>query len=327
MANCSSARAARYTTLRNSLTALIGIVLVGLALSEQPFAEGKRLRVEGQRQAIDIRNRNTFRIASELVTTAVTVRDAEGRLVTNLERKDFTIEEDGVPQEITQFTKERVPVSLSLTLDVSDSMRGQRMADARTALAHFLDKLLAIEDEASLLGFNHETRMFGQWTTERSGMRGKLDGITPSGGTAMYDAIDSALPLFESRLHPRAAILLVSDGADTASDMTPTTLKQKLVRSDVFLYAIGINSLDARNSTRINPFTLNELTSQGGGYTEIIGSTAELGAATERIAEELNHQYMLGYTPAKRGDGKYHSVRVKVSNDSYRVRARRGVVR
>ena len=98
----------------------------------------------------------------------------------------------------------------------------------------------------------------------------------------------SSLPLFESRQHPRAAILLVSDGADTASDITPTMLKQKLIRSDVFLYAIGIDSLDARNSTRINPFTLQELTSQGGGYTEIIRSTAELGPATERIAEELN---------------------------------------
>ena len=129
-------------------------------------------------------------------------------------------------------------------------------------------------------------------------MRTKLDAIRPSGGTALYDAIDASLPLFESRQHPRAAILLVSDGADTASDIARRpTLKQKLVRSDVFLYAIGIDSIDARNSTRINPFTLNELTSQGGGYTEIIRSTAELGPATERIAEELNHQYMIGYTP------------------------------
>ena len=155
----------------------------------------------------------------------------------------------------------------------------------------------------------------------------KLEAIRPSGGTALYDAIDASLPLFESRQHPRAAILLVSDGADTASDMTPTELKQKLVRSDVFLYAIGIDSLDARNSTRINPFTLNELTSQGGGYTEIIRSTAELGPATERIAEELNHQYMIGYTPTTRADGKYHTVRVRVTNETYRVRARRGVVR
>ncbi len=149
--------------------------------------------------------------------------------------------------------------------------------------------------------------------------------IRPSGGTALYDAIDAALPLFESRQHPRAALLLVSDGADTASDVTPTELKQKLVRSDVFLYAIGIDSLDARNSTRINPFTLNELTSQGGGYTEIIRSTAELGPATERIAEELNHQYMIGYTPTTRADGKYHSVRVRVDQRHLPRRApRRG---
>ena len=135
------------------------------------------------------------------------------------------------------------------------------------------------------------------------------------------------MPLFESRLHPRAAILLVSDGADTASDATPTLLKYKLVRSDVFLYAIGIDSLDARNSQRINQYTLGELTAQGGGYTEIIRNATELGPATERIAEELNHQYRRGYTPAARGDGKLHTVRVKVSNPSYKVRARRGVVR
>ena len=310
--------------MRNSLVALAA--LLTLALSEHPVAEGGRLRVEGQRP-VDLRGKDNFRAASELITTAVTVRDADGRLITNLEQKDFIIEEDGVAQPITQFTTARVPVSLSLTLDVSDSMRGQRIADARVALANFLDKLLAVEDEASLLGFNHETRMFSQWTTERSGMRTKLDDIRPSGGTALYDAVDAALPLFESRLHPRAALLLVSDGRDTASDVTPAALKQKLVRSDVFLYAIGIDTLDARNSTRINPFTLNELTSQGGGYTEIIHSTAELGPATERIADELNHQYMIGYTPLSRADGKYHSVRVRVTNDAYRVRARRGVVR
>ncbi|MSO36155.1 MAG: VWA domain-containing protein [Acidobacteria bacterium] len=275
---------------------------------------------------IDLRN-NNFRAASELVTTAVTVRDAEGRLVTTLQQGDFTIEEDGVPQPITQFTKARVPISLALALDISDSMRGQRMADARGALANFLDQLLAVDDEAALLGFNHETKMLGPWTTERGGMRARLDTIIPSGGTALYDAIDVALPMFESRLHPRAAILLVSDGADTASDATPTFLKYKLVRSDVFLYAIGIDSIDARNSQRINQYTLGELTAQGGGYTEIIRNATELGPATERIAEELNHQYMIGYTPATKGDGNLHTVRVKVSNPSYKVRARRGVVR
>jgi VWFA-related protein len=277
-------------------------------------------------QSIDLRSKS-FRSASELVTTAVTVRDGEGRLVTTLEQKDFTVEEDGVAQPITQFTKERVPVSLSLTLDISDSMRGQRFADARGALGHFLDTLLAIDDEAALVGFNHEARLYSAWTAEKAGISVRLADIKPSGGTAMYDAVDLSMPLFDSRQHPRAAIVLVSDGADTASDTTPTQLKQKLNRSDIFLYAVGIDTLDARNSRRINPFTLQELTSQSGGYTEIIRSTAELGPATERIAEELNNQYMIGYTPLKRADGKYHIIRVKVANESFRVRARRGVVR
>ncbi len=294
---------------------MTGLIL--LALTAAPISA---------RQTVDARSKS-FRSASELVTTAVTVRDAEGRLVTNLEQKDFIVEEDGVAQPIAQFTKERVPISLSLTLDISDSMRGQRFVDARTALAHFLDALLARDDEAALVGFNHEARLYGAWTTERGGLRSRIDDIKPSGGTALYDAIDVSVPLFDSRQHPRSAILLVSDGADTASDATPTQLKQKLNRSDIFLYAIGIDSRDARNSTRINPFTLQELTSQSGGYTEIIRSTSELGPATERIAEELNNQYMLGYSPLKRGDGRYHTIRVRVTNESYRVRARRGVVR
>lgn len=296
-----------------------------LALAALLFFSALVLRVDGQRP-VDLRDKN-FRASSELVATAVTVRDADGRLVTNLTQADFTVEEDSVPQRITQFSKERVPISLSLTIDISDSMRGQRMVDARGALANFLDKLLAPDDEAALMGFNHEAKMIAPWTTERGGMRQKLDDIVPSGGTALYDAIDVSLPLFESRMHPRAAILLVSDGADTASDATPTYLKYKLVRSDVFLYAIGIDSPTARNSQRINQYTLGELTAQGGGYTEIIRSPAELGPATERIAEELNNQYMIGYTPATRGDGKLHTVRVKVSNSTYKVRSRRGVVR
>ncbi len=159
-------------------------------------------------------------------------------------------------------------------------------------------------------------------------MRVKLDEIRPSGGTALYDAIDAALPLFESRQHPRAALLLVSDGADTASDTTPTALKQKLVRSDVFLYAIGIDSIDARNSTRINPFTLNELTSQGGGYTEIIRSSrrARAGHRTDRRgAQPPVHDRL--HARRRAPTGSYHSIRVRVTNDTYRVRARRGVVR
>jgi len=275
---------------------------------------------------VDLRG-NDFRAGAELVTTPVTVLDAAGRLVTSLERDAFRIEEDGVPEPITQFTRDRVPVSLALALDISDSMRGQRMLDAREALARFLADLLAPEDEAALVTFNHDAHVLSSWTSDRSALRTRLDGARPTGGTAMYDAVAATLPLFESRTHPRAALLLVSDGADTASDMTPTRLKQSLVRSDVFLYAIAIDSASSRSSTRVNAYTLNELTAQGGGYTEIITSAADLGPATARIADELNHQYMLGYTPTASGNGQYRAIRVRVTSPEYKVRARRGVIR
>ncbi len=279
----------------------------------------------GAQQPIDVHER--FRANTELVTIPVTVRDSAGRLVSNLERSDFIVEEDGAPQPITQFERERVPVSLALAVDTSDSMRGERIVDAREVLATFLDKLLAAEDEASLLSFNHETRMLAGWTQHRSTLRVKLETIRPSGSTAMYDAISAALPLFASRSHPRGALLIVSDGADTASDISIATLKQRLVRSDVLLYAIAIDAPNGRSSARANPYTLNELTSQGGGYAEVITSDSELGPATERIADELNHQYLIGYTPTTPSDGKYHALRVRVKSADLKVRSRRGVIR
>ena len=171
-----------------------------------------------------------FRAGAELVPTAVTVRDGDGRLVTSLQREDFHVSEAGTEQPITQFTGERVPVNLALVLDVSDSMRGPRMEDARQALRAFLADHLKPEDEAALLVFNHATRVLSNWSTDREPLLAALDEIKPTGGTAIYDAIDIALPLFDNRRHPRAAIVLISDGADTASDTTVIELKQRLGR-------------------------------------------------------------------------------------------------
>jgi VWFA-related protein len=269
-----------------------------------------------------------FHSSAELVPTAVTVRDGEGRLVTSLVRDDFRVSESGAEQPITQFARDRVPVNLALVLDVSDSMRGPRMDDARQALRTFVEDLLKPEDEAALVVFNHATRVLSNWAADREPLLAALAALKPSGGTAIYDAIRNTLPLFERRTHPRAAIVLISDGADTASDTTATDLKQRLGRGDVFLYGVAVDTPNARSSQRINPQVFRELSSQSGGYAEVIGSTADIGPATARIADELNAQYMIGYTPTTGGDGRYRSIRVSVGgNRGYVVRARRGVVR
>jgi len=275
-----------------------------------------------------LRSDEVFRGGAELVPTAVTVRDAEGRLVTTLEQDDFSVSESGRVQPITQFARDRVPVSLALVLDISDSMRGPRMDDARAALLQFVDDLLDVEDEAAFLVFNHETRLLVGWTLDRAPLREALDGVRPTGGTAIYDAINHVLPMFADRRHPRGAIVLVSDGADTASDTAVVDLKQQLGRSDVFLYGIAVDSPNVRSAARINPQVFRELSAQSGGYAEIVSSTKEIAPAAARIAEELNAQYMLGYTPTTPGDGRYRSIRVTVGDgEGYTVRARRGVVR
>ncbi len=275
-----------------------------------------------------IRSPDVFRAGAELVPTAVTVRDSQGRLVTSLDRDDFTVREAGQAQPITQFSRERVPVNLALVLDISDSMRGPRMDDARLALRAFLEELIKPEDEAALLVFNHATRVLASWTTDRAPLLAALAAAKPTGGTAIYDAVNTALPLFAERRHPRAAIVLVSDGADTASDTSVTDLKQQLGRSDVFLYGVAVDTPNARSSQRINPQVFRELSAQSGGYAEVIASTADIGPATARIAEELNAQYMIGYTPQTPANGRYRSIRVSVGgSDGFAVRARRGVVR
>ncbi len=267
-----------------------------------------------------------FRSDVELVTTAVTVTDEGGRLVTGLGRDDFEIQEDGRAQRLAQFTNERVPVSLVLALDTSDSMAGQRLADAQAALVRFLDDLLAPDDEAAMILFNHQPQVAGIWTTARATLHRHLHEVHPQGGTAIYDAIEAALPLFRSRRHPRAALVVVSDGTDTASDTSLVNLRARLLREDAFLYAIAIDAPDARPSAKVNPHALRELTGQSGGYTEIITDSSELGPATARIAEELNNQYMLGYSPDRPPDGEFRTIRVRVRTGDYRVRSRRGYV-
>ncbi len=265
-----------------------------------------------------------FRSRIDIVQVTVTVTDSEGRFVTGLTKDDFQIFEDGNPQDITQFTDARVPVSLGVLLDASDSMRGQPIVDARGALDRFVGELLLGEDEALVATFNHRPRLAATWTMPPSRTKDSLASLKPSGGTAIYDALASTSKLFEQRNHVRAAMVVISDGADTASDHSLVQALEDIRRSDALVYAIAIDSADAKESTRVNPEALREITSLTGGYTEVVRSAADLGPATARIADELNKQYTLGYASSRPPDGTWRSIRVRITNGKYFARARRG---
>jgi len=271
--------------------------------------------------------RQTIKSGVEVISVTATVRDAEGHLVSGLGREAFELYEDGERMTISAFTNERVPVGLGLLLDVSDSMYGKRIHDARAAVDRFLFELLDPTDEFFILAFNHEPHILTGWTNVPDVVRKALEAVRPSGGTAAYDAVLASLPMLERRKRERAALLLISDGADTASNASLRDVRFALVRSDAFAYAIAIDSPEPQPiNTRVNPTALREITDDSGGRTEVVHTTVDLIEATARIAEELNHQYVLGYSSPRGSDGRFHSIRVRVQGTDYRVRARNGYV-
>ena len=268
-----------------------------------------------------------FRSGIDLVSVPATVIDEGGRPVTGLPVDAFDLFEDGDRQPITQFTNERVPISLAVLLDVSDSMFGRRLDDARGAVERFLFELLDPEDEFAVVSFNHDVHPLTGWTRAPDVVRKAFEPLRPWGATAIYDAVLSSLPLMAARSRPRAGVIIISDGADTASDATIRDVRTALLQSDAFVYAIAIDTPEAQAiAQRVSIETLNEITSQSGGRTEIVRATADIEQATANIADELNHQYVLGYSSPHPGDGQYHSIRVRATNPAYKVRARTGYV-
>jgi Ca-activated chloride channel homolog len=268
--------------------------------------------------------RQVFRSGVDLVIVEATVKDRDGRLVNGLGIDDFRLFEDGVEQRIVQFSGERVPVSLGLAVDVSDSMYGVRIAAARRAIDRFVLALLDEGDEAFLMVFNHTPIIKTAWMRPRA-LAGRLDSVTPSGGTAIFDAVIKAASMFDARRYQRCGLVVISDGNDTASDASLQDTLRRMNQTDAFVYGIAV---DAPAGPAINrgfsPEALNEIAGQTGGYTEVIHDSSELTAAAERIAYELNHQYTLAYMPSRPPDGKYHSIRVRTRDAQQTVRSRRG---
>jgi Ca-activated chloride channel family protein len=271
--------------------------------------------------------RKPFQSGVEVIAVAATVRDSDGRLVNGLPREAFEVYDDGQRQAVTQFTNERVALSLGVLIDVSDSMFGQRIKDARAAVDRFLFDLLDSSDEFFILAFNHEPRFLTGWTSSPAAVRDALDALRPWGGTAEYDAVLAALPFFAKRTKPRAALLLITDGADTASDAKLRDVRSVMLQSDAFTFAIAIDPPDrVAINTRVNVVALRDVTDNGGGWTEVARNAEELVEATANIADELNHQYLIGYNGPHKPDGQFHSIRVAVRGGEYRVRARKGYV-
>jgi Ca-activated chloride channel family protein len=252
-------------------------------------------------------------VHSDLITLTVTVTDTYGRFVTGLGKNAFSIYDDKSEQEISFFSDEDAPVSLGVVFDVSGSMGGDKISRAREALSKFIDTSHA-RDEYFLIGFNNRAQLLLDHTRDSDALMQKLTFIQTHGQTALYDATYLGVERVTRGVHPKRAILLISDGQDNSSRYTFTELKRLLKESDVIIYAIGIVSGNDDSQLGYGGRAiLEELAGVSGGKAFFPSTSAEMNDTFERIALELRTQYSIGYRPtAFANDGKWHKLKVKV---------------
>jgi len=250
---------------------------------------------------------------TDLVTFTVTVTDTYGRFVTGLGQNAFTVTDDKVPQEITFFSDEDAPVSLGIVFDVSGSMGGDKINKAREALSKFIETSHA-RDEYFLIGFNNRAQLLLDHTRDSDALMQKLTFVQTHGQTALYDAVYLGVNKVTRGVHPKKAILLISDGQDNSSRYTFSELRRQLKESDVIIYAIGI--VDSNDNSDLGyggRAILEELAGVSGGKAFFPSTSAEMNDTFERIALELRTQYSIGFRPKSfANDGKWHKLKVKV---------------
>jgi len=280
-----------------------------------------------------------FRGANDTVAVYATVRDSDGRLRLGLTQNDFEVFDNGKPRPITVFSNGIQPITIGLVLDRSGSM-SDRFDKVAAAASAFVDELSG-PDRASLSLLNWDCAPL---TTDRSLLKRLLGDIMPSDfGSAIWDGLDRVLGALEPEAGRRAA-LLFSDGLNSGvtnfnRDMWPTvhkngcrrmppvsdaTLKDLTRRADregFLIYTISAASFGAAAGDR----DLRTLARDSGGDRFRLERDDELKGAFTRIADELHHQYLLGFVPVE-FDGKTHEIDVRVKGDGLEVRARRRYV-
>ena len=323
----------------------------GKQVLEIPSQPQQALEPPRQQAEIPPRPQRESERPTQLVT--VTVTDPQGRYVSGLRREDFVVYEDDVPQEITYFnTGENEPVSLGLIVDVSGSMAG-KIDQARLALRRLLDTIRP-QDEVFVEAFNHQPILLQDFTDSRMLLARAISSLRPAGGTALYDAILDGLHRVKRGRHQKKALIVVSDGLDTASLSSLNQTVNAARRSGVLIYAIGIGNPNGGGNLggariTIGPFiiggggggmfdeqidsrTLQEASDATGGQlfvlstNDVVGNANVLDNATQTISRELRSQYSLGYRATPGGD-RYRSVHVETRRpdaDNLVVRAQKG---
>jgi Ca-activated chloride channel family protein len=296
--------------MRSRSTALLLTALLAARLDAQPPTPRPS---PTQRPATP-----TFGVGVEVINLNVSVTDARSRYVTDLEAGDFAVFEDGVKQDLSLFTHENLPISLVLMVDASASM-DEKLPQAKNAANRFV-KTLRGQDLAQVVQFNDRATTLHEFTPEHALLETAINGIQAAGPTALHNALYVALKDLGRQAKAtelrRRAIVLLSDGEDTASLVTDEQILELARKTEIAIYAISLRPDRTQDRNRLSfsqaAHLLTALSRETGGQVYFPNSLSELDTVYDRIAEELRTQYSIGYVSSnKRRDGKWRRIVVR----------------
>lgn len=261
------------------------------------------------------------KVEVNLVELHVSVYEADGHFAKGLKKDDFTILEDGVPQEISAFEfAEALPISLGIVIDGSGSMR-DAMPLVHEAAGEFVNHLVATEkDQGFVIEFREAPVVLAALTHKPADLIRAIRDTRASGGTALYDSAVMALYQFRA-LSGRKAIVILTDGDDNHSWTDYETLRRYARTAGIPVYFIGLNMsiLDMGIKSKMNELAADT------GAEAYFPSTKTVGDVYRKVETELRSQYFITYlTNSKKGENEFRSVEVKPKNPKLKVRTIRG---
>lgn len=257
-----------------------------------------------------------FRTNTLAVRVDVLVTDGR-KPVAGLTAPDFNLRDNAVPQSIELVDPSEVPLNVVLALDTSGSTDGARQTQLVAASEALLDGLTP-RDRAALTTFSHAVTPRLKLTADLASVRTELGRISPSGRTAILDAVYVALTstLSESG---RSLVVICTDGSDISSWLQPEEVVEAAKRSNAVVYAV--TSTNARRSQALEAIT--EVT---GGDVLRVASNRELRTAFQKILQDFRSRYILSYTPTGVAPGGVHRIDVRVGRRGLTVKARPGYI-
>ncbi len=295
--------------------------------AQQPAnnAGGAQGQEQGQAPSEEQNGIYVFKARVEEVVLHATVLDEHGRMVTNLDKADFQVYEDGVPQNITSFRREDVPVALGIVIDNSGSMRDKRPAVNQAAIN--LVRASNPQDEVFVVNFNDEYYLDQDFTSQIPKLREALDKIEARGGTALYDAVvASADHLKKNARLDKKVLLVVTDGEDNASrESLEQAVRRLQEENGPTVYTVGLLGTERQRRARR---ALTALAEQTGGVAFFPKDLSEVDSITQEVAHDIRNQYTIGYRPKRPQNlGGYRSIKVEAHARGYKklqVRTRTG---